>query len=183
VISDTSDTVVATVSVGRWPFGVAYDPARGDVFVTNFGDGTVSVISDSTRKVVTTMSVGSGPWDVTHDPSAGELFATDYHDDIVSVIADAYPYPLVARVSGGTGPVAVTFDASRGKLFVADGGGDTISVIEPGAAPAAASASQPSRGQLVAGINYDALILIVVVVLTGLAIGTGAWRRARRASS
>jgi len=28
IVSDASDAVVATVTVGRWPFVVAYDPAK-----------------------------------------------------------------------------------------------------------------------------------------------------------
>ena len=58
VISDSNNSVVATVNVGDGPSGVAYDSAKGEVFVTNYGDNTVSVIDDSTNAVVATI-VGS----------------------------------------------------------------------------------------------------------------------------
>jgi len=38
--------VVATVSVGTRPYFVAYDSSKGEVFVTNQEDNTVSVISN-----------------------------------------------------------------------------------------------------------------------------------------
>jgi DNA-binding beta-propeller fold protein YncE len=41
--------VVATVPVGRLPAGIAYDSTKGELFVTNYLDNTVSVISDSNK--------------------------------------------------------------------------------------------------------------------------------------
>lgn len=46
VINDTTDKVVAWVPVGSNPDGVAYDAAKGEVFVTNTGSNSVSVIAD-----------------------------------------------------------------------------------------------------------------------------------------
>src|SRR5437016_14113606 len=54
-----AETVVATVPVGSIPEGVAYDSAKGEVFVANVGSNTVSVIYDSADAVVATVSVGS----------------------------------------------------------------------------------------------------------------------------
>jgi YVTN family beta-propeller protein len=45
VISDMTDTVVATIPVGSVPLGVAYDSVRGEIFVENFLQGTVSIIA------------------------------------------------------------------------------------------------------------------------------------------
>ena len=39
--------VTATVTVGNLPGAVAYDSAKGEIFVANGGSNTVSVISDS----------------------------------------------------------------------------------------------------------------------------------------
>ena len=48
-----------TVSVGTNPYGAAYDSAKGEVFVANEGDGTVSVISDSFGTSTYTSSTSS----------------------------------------------------------------------------------------------------------------------------
>src|SRR5580658_2625645 len=67
-------TVVATVKVGATPYGVAYDPAKGEVFVTNTNGNTTSVISDSTNAVVATVNVGDRPEGVAYDSGKGEVF-------------------------------------------------------------------------------------------------------------
>ena len=60
VISDTTNAVVANITVGNTPEDLAYDSHTGQIFVTNIVDGTVSVISDSTNTVVSTVTVGNG---------------------------------------------------------------------------------------------------------------------------
>ena len=52
-----AQAVVATVSVGSAPDAAAYDSSKGEVFVANGGDDTVSVVSDATNHVVTTVNV------------------------------------------------------------------------------------------------------------------------------
>ena len=42
-------TVSATITVGSGPAGIAYDSGKGEMFVANHDDNTVSVISDSTN--------------------------------------------------------------------------------------------------------------------------------------
>ncbi|MDA4113730.1 MAG: hypothetical protein OK474_06765, partial [Thaumarchaeota archaeon] len=42
------NAVVATVGVGDEPYDAAYDSAKGEVFITDFGSSTLSVISDAT---------------------------------------------------------------------------------------------------------------------------------------
>jgi YVTN family beta-propeller protein len=45
VISDATNAVVATIQVGDSPVGIAYDSGNGHVYVSNLGQGTVSIIS------------------------------------------------------------------------------------------------------------------------------------------
>ena len=85
-----AQTVVATVTVGSGPADLAYDSARGEVFVANDGSDTVSVISDSTNTVVATVPLpaGSSPFGAAYDPAKGEVFVTNIHANTVSVISD-----------------------------------------------------------------------------------------------
>src|SRR5207245_1833822 len=50
VISSMTNSVVATVPVGKSPSGIAY--GNGNVYTTNFDNNTVSVISSMTNSVV-----------------------------------------------------------------------------------------------------------------------------------
>ena len=73
VISDFTNTVVATVNVGNGPLGVAYDSGRGEVFVANYGSKTVSAISDANNSVVATFGVGPAPFGVAYDSRGRDL--------------------------------------------------------------------------------------------------------------
>ena len=54
-------TVTATIPVGSSPRAVAVDPSTQTAYVTNAGDGTVSVIDAATRAVTATIPVGLRP--------------------------------------------------------------------------------------------------------------------------
>ena len=80
--------VTNTISVGSTPEGIAYDSAKGELFVANYGGTTVSVISDSTNAVIKTITVGTSPWGVAYDASKGEIFVSNWGSSSVSVISD-----------------------------------------------------------------------------------------------
>ncbi len=61
MISDGTDAVVATMTVGATPYGLAYDSAKGEVFVANINSRAVSVISDSTNGVVAAVTTPGFP--------------------------------------------------------------------------------------------------------------------------
>jgi len=97
--------VVATVTVGNSPYGVAYDSAKGEVFVANGASNTVSVISDGNNAVVKNIAIGGAPYGIAYDSSKGEVFvANGGSSNTVYVISDS-GNALVATV---TLPVAPT---------------------------------------------------------------------------
>src|SRR5207245_6563531 len=100
-------------------FGVAYDGAKGEVFVANQGSNNVSVISDAKNAVVANVLVGSYPAGVAYDGVKGEVFVTNAGSDDVSVISDA-TNAVVASVPVGSGPIGVAYDGGKGEVFVAD---------------------------------------------------------------
>lgn len=113
---------VATVPVGSQPTGIAYDAARGEVFVTNEGvspswAGNVSVINDTNDTVVATIPVGSYPVGAAYDRSKGEVFVSNDDTSNVSVINDT-TNKVVATVSVGYAPWGMAYDAAKGEVFV-----------------------------------------------------------------
>jgi YVTN family beta-propeller protein len=142
VVSDVTDDVVATVNIGGGdsPEGLAYDPAKGEVFVANSNGTTVSVISDATNSVVDRVRVeplpagnssANGALGVAYDSATGDIFVAngwDYLPNTVSVISDA-TNKVVATVDVGYGPTGLAYDSGRGEVFVADEGANTVSVI------------------------------------------------------
>lgn len=129
VLSDTTNAVVANIAVGVNPYAIAYDPARGEVFVANQGStSTVSVISDSNNTVVATLTIGRSAYEIAYDPGVGEVFVANYGSNNVSIISDT-TNTLVATVAVGTGPVALTYDPGLGEIFVANFNSNNVTVI------------------------------------------------------
>lgn len=65
-----SASVVATIPVGT-PFALAYDSAKGEIFVANNAESTVNVISDASNTVVAPIPVGVHPAAVAYDSAKG----------------------------------------------------------------------------------------------------------------
>ncbi|MGC2290070.1 MAG: YncE family protein [Thermoplasmata archaeon] len=134
--------IVATIPVGTGPQGMAYDSAKGEVFVWNALSSNVSVIDDATNEIVATIPVGSSTGQefgyneaLAYDNAKGEIFVTNEVSNNVSVISDA-TNKVVATIAVGTNPVGVAYDPRSGEIFVADmyyAGGDSaagkVSVI------------------------------------------------------
>ena len=124
----TNLTVIATVPVGLLPTGVAYDPAKGEIFVTNRNSRTVSIISDSTYTVVATIPVRTNPEGMAYDPVRREIFVANQGSGTVSVISDS-TNTVVATVPVGSEPWGIAYDSGKGEIFVANGGSGTVSVL------------------------------------------------------
>jgi YVTN family beta-propeller protein len=75
--------VVATVTVGSSPFGVAITPDGTRAYVTNHSgtviSGTVSVIDTASNTVAATVPVGSGPLGVAITPDGKHVYVADNH--------------------------------------------------------------------------------------------------------
>ena len=91
VIDAATGAVTRTIPVGDAPDAVAVDPATHTVYVTNHGDGTVSVIDAATGKVTGTIPVGSLPNAVAVDPGTHTAYVTNYGDNTLSVISRCMP--------------------------------------------------------------------------------------------
>ncbi|MGB6501368.1 MAG: hypothetical protein WBG19_08230 [Thermoplasmata archaeon] len=126
VISDATDTVVATIKVGYDPDALAYDAGTSQVFVGGFydygplpGHSNVSIINDSSMKVVLAVDVGNGPNAMAYDPSQHEIFVTQVTKN-VSVISDATDTVVatIPLVSSGHG---AAYDPAKSEVWVLDG--------------------------------------------------------------
>lgn len=74
------------ISVGNDPRGVAITPDQQYLYVTNYGDDTVSVISLSSWSVIETITVGDGPYGISITPSGDFVYVVNELSGSVSVI-------------------------------------------------------------------------------------------------
>jgi YVTN family beta-propeller protein len=107
---------VSVISVGAVPEGIAYDSSKGEIFVANTNDNSVSVISDADNTVVATISVGRHPTGLAYDSGKGEVFVAT--SDGVSIISDE-SNTVVATVALANYPSTVLYDSGKGEIFVA----------------------------------------------------------------
>lgn len=158
--SSTSATqaypVVATITAGSNPAGIAYDSVMGEVFVANQASNTVSVISDSTDTVIATVQVGTQPSSIVYDSGRGELFVSNVGSDSLSVISDANN-TVVATIMNITNPGTMSYDSRLGQIFVpndyttqvtviSDSTNTVVATIEVGNTPDHA-AYDPAKGE------------------------------------
>src|SRR2546426_2269223 len=116
--------VVATIPVGTYPDGVAYDSGNGYVYVANRASRNVSVISG--RIVVATVPVGNGPNGVAYDSGNGYVYVTNAGSTTVSVI---FGTTVVATIPVGAYPDGAAYDSVNGYIYVANDGSSNVSVI------------------------------------------------------
>lgn len=75
-----------TISVGLYPTGVAVTPGGNYVYVSNFGDDTVSVIQTSNNTVNTITDVGDGPDAITVSSDGAYVYVGLTYDNMITVI-------------------------------------------------------------------------------------------------
>lgn len=155
VLSGSTNRVVANVTSGSWwlPWGVAYDSAKGEIFLADAGNGQnvfggVYVISDSTNTVTAFVGVGIFPREMAYDSGKGEIFVANSGPGI-SVISDS-TNTVVATINGVTAS-GLVYDSSKGEIFAANGY-NGVSVISDSSNAVVANVTGLSGVQ---GIAYD----------------------------
>src|SRR6266566_414891 len=167
VISDVSNTVVATVNLGGfWPLAEAYDSGMGEVFVADsaghFAGDSVKVISDVSNTVVATIPVGTFPVAVAYDGGTREVFVTNSQDDTVSVISDV-SNTVAAIVKVGAHPLAVAYDSGVREIFVTDLDSTVRVISDATVSPDFAVSASPSILSITRGTSTN-----VTVTLTSM---------------
>lgn len=144
VISDSTDTVIAVIPLMGAPLSMAYDSAKGEVYVAEQAYPgnpnppniyNLSVISVSTGRLVANLpltgwtTIGSP----LYDPVRGEVLLPDPEPNLIDVISDSNN-TVIGTVDLPTAsyPVMMTYDPANGEIFVVNRGGcgtGTVSVI------------------------------------------------------
>jgi len=128
VVSTGTKTVVATIPVGRNPFGAAVSPDGRTVYITNKDDASVSVIDVYSNTVTTTISVGVGPQGIAASPDGKYLYVACGAANSVSVIEMATK-SIIKNITVGQNPYGVVFNPSGGLAYITNYNGRSVSVI------------------------------------------------------
>lgn len=122
------------------PVAVAVDPATGEVYVVDEGNGRVQVFgSDGTYKAtIGTSGRGNTQFNsadaVAVDPATGDVYVVDQGPGRVQVFDPDGTYKATITPPPGEGfldPVGVAVDPATGQVYVADSDGGRVQVFGP----------------------------------------------------
>ncbi|MSY45028.1 MAG: hypothetical protein F2686_05310, partial [Actinobacteria bacterium] len=127
VINTATNTVSATIPVGRDPFAVAITPDGTKAYVTNASE-TVSVIDTATNTVIAAITLGGWGGEVVITPDGTKAYVIISDDATVSVINTATnTVSATITVGGSPGEVVITPDGTKAYVTNFD---TTVSVID-----------------------------------------------------
>ena len=126
--------MLGSIPVGKNPFGGAWDPANGDLYVANDGSNNVTVVNVSTGLGTTSIPAGNYTQGVVYDPATREVYVVNYggQTSIYGNVTVVNPSTnrAVASIPVGLGPDGITLDPANGKLYVPNSGGNNLTVID-----------------------------------------------------
>ncbi len=170
VISDSNNSVVTSITVGRAPQGILYDPRTSDVFVANFNGTTFSVISDSNYAVVATVVVSgltrqfAGPFSIAYDPKTTSVYFSG-GDNIVEAISDS-SFRIVKVLADPTATNSIVFVVVQGNWkFQVTSKQETFRAI-----PGRGTVAVPAHG-VTKGIAFKPETQVVIFREMGLSLG------------
>jgi YVTN family beta-propeller protein len=137
VINGTTNTIIATIPVGKNPQAIAYNPANGLFYVANTLSGTLSIINGTSNSLIDSIVVGDfpgkSPTGIAVNSINNTIYVTNMGSNTVSVI-NGTSNVVVDNITSGAGgnlfsPTGIAYDSDNDNIYVLNRGSDTVSVI------------------------------------------------------
>ncbi len=130
-IRERDNAIVASTPAGAYPDGIAFDPARREVFVSDESGGAETVVGAGSGRRLATISLGGEAGNVQYDPGSQRIFAdVQTRDELVAI--DPRRRRIVAHYSlpGCQHDHGLYVDATRRLAFVACDGNARLLVFD-----------------------------------------------------
>jgi YVTN family beta-propeller protein len=114
-------SVVTTVRVGTWPYGIAVDAANDSVYVPNLDNTNVSIINGSTNTIAESVNLPSSPFIATYDPLHRDVYVSSSNDPEEVISGPTILASIALPNEAGSG----VFDPADSELYLADSVGQT----------------------------------------------------------
>ena len=135
LFDDENFNLIANVTVGKKPTSII--SLHGDLYVTNFGSGTISIVDHSKQMFnVTHIKTGKNPVDLIAvsnlNPRLGDdrVYVVNKGSNYISVI-NPLTHQVIAKISTGIKPFTIDYNPLNKKVYVANNGSNFISIIDP----------------------------------------------------
>ena len=122
-------SVLARIATGKGPHDLAFSADGALVFVTNAGDGTVSVIDARRLEKVADLRTGSRPIAIAWSPLAAAAYVADEQDGTIVAI-DGRRRAVAARIAARPGVTVIRFAPGGRFAFVLNPRESTVQVID-----------------------------------------------------
>src|SRR5579875_2966280 len=124
-----SNPITQNVTVGSIPWGIAYDPKDGYVFVGGpNGNSEVAVIDSTTSNVVSYIQVGGSVEGLSYDPNNDAIYVADFTKNIAVISGSTLQ--LIAQIPTNYGSAwGTTFDPANGDIYVTYDGPSGVTII------------------------------------------------------
>ena len=134
VIDTSTDKFIDTVSVGKKPLAITYNPSNNKVYVANTFSDTVSVI-DTLRNnnIISNINVGHFPGNSSsgfaYNLRNGNIYVANIGSDSVSEIGGS-TNAVTSTIKQLFNPAGIAYDPVNGHVYVTNKEANTVSVID-----------------------------------------------------
>jgi len=129
VVNTATNSVTATIPVGRSPRGIAISPDGASLYVANARDNTVSVVNTADNTVSLTLPVGNSPQGVTVAPDGSKVYVVNGLSNSVSVL-DAATKQTLTTVNVGRQPQALALTPDGKFAYVTNYIDNSVTVFD-----------------------------------------------------
>jgi YVTN family beta-propeller protein/VCBS repeat-containing protein len=131
-VGASTPAITNAVTVGSNPYMVAVNSFGSRAYVTNSGDGTVSIVEKGTSvsdtPKVTTVAVGSDPTGIALNSNGTRAYVANTGSGTVSIINYGSSTPITVAV--GSQPTGVAVNSAGTIAYVTNTGGNTVTIIK-----------------------------------------------------
>ncbi|HXQ94385.1 MAG TPA: hypothetical protein VN864_04360 [Thermoplasmata archaeon] len=123
--------IVGRSALAGDPYGIAYDNASGDLWVTLGGfTGTagVEVLNGTNGSEVALLSDGSTPWGIAYDPVDDRIYVADYFGDDIRVF-DAANRTQVTVIPAGNQTTGIAYVPSDHSVYATNWNSHNLTVV------------------------------------------------------
>ncbi|MGZ5041481.1 MAG: cytochrome D1 domain-containing protein [Usitatibacter sp.] len=133
-VIDVASGSVTPIAVGLGPTSVAYNSSGSALYVSNFGDNTISVIDTGSLQTLATLNAPANPFALITNPSGTRVYVMHITNAAgaksqVSVL-DTFSNQVIATIPLAGDPQFLAVNPQGTRLYAAIGSTGSVSVID-----------------------------------------------------
>lgn len=129
VIDTEGPSVVRSIPTGRGHHEIAFSPDDRFAFVTNQGDGTLSVVDIRTLERIKQIDIGSRPVSIAYSPAGRAAYVVNQADGTIAAV-DGERLEVIARIQAEPGLGQIKMAPGGRLAFVVNTEKDVVHILD-----------------------------------------------------